>query len=63
MNKITATIKSLLLAALPATAQAATITHGDVEFHIDYFDIFVYAIQTVIVMAILIVIVWLCIQI
>ena len=63
MNKITTTIKSLLPAALPATAQAATITHGDVELHIDYFDILMYAIQIIIVMAILIAIVWLCIQI
>ena len=63
VNKITASIKSLLPAALPATAQAATITHGDVELHIDYFDILMYAIQIMIVMAILITIVWLCIQI
>ena len=44
VNKITASIKSLLPAALPATTQAATITHGDVELHIDYFDILMYAI-------------------
>ena len=50
-------------AALPATAQAATITHGDVELHIDYFDFLMYAIQIMIVMAVLIAIVWLCIQI
>ena len=31
VNKITASIKSLLPAALPATAQAATIIHGDDE--------------------------------
>ena len=62
VNKITASIKSLLPAALPATAQAATMTHGDVELHIDYFDTLMYAIQIMIVMTILIAIVWLCIQ-
>ena len=30
VNKITASIRTLLPAALPATAQAATITHGDI---------------------------------
>ena len=44
VNKITASIKSLFPAALPVTAQAATITHGDVELHIDYYDILMYAI-------------------
>ena len=63
VNKITASIKTLLPAALPTTAQAATITHGDVKLLIDYFDIFIYAIQIMIVMAILIAIIWLCIQI
>ena len=50
-------------AALPSTVQAATITHGDVELHIYYFDILMYAIQIMIVMAILFAIVWLGIQI
>ena len=31
VNKITASIKTLLPAALPAVAQVVTITHGDVE--------------------------------
>ena len=53
VNKITASIKTLLPAALPAVAQAATITHGDVELHINYFDILMYAIQIMIVMKIL----------
>ena len=44
-QKITASIKTLLPAALPAVAQAATITHGYVKLHIDYFDILMYAIQ------------------
>ena len=63
VNKITASIKTLLPAALPTTAQAATITHGDVELHVDYFNILMYAIQVMIVMAILFAIAWLCIQI
>ena len=63
VNKITASIKTLLPAVLPAAAQAATITHGDVELHIYYFIILMYAIQIMIAMAILFAIVWLCIQI
>ena len=62
MNKITASIKSLLPAALPATAQAAAITHGDVELYTDYFDILMYAIQIMIVIVVLSAIVWLWIQ-
>ena len=52
VNKITASIKTLLPAALPAVAQAATITHGDVKLHTDYFDILMYAIEIMIVMVI-----------
>ena len=63
VNKITASIESLLPAVLPATAQAATITHGDIELHIDYYDILIYAIQIIIVMVVLSAIIWLCIQI
>ena len=62
VNKITASIKTLLPAALPAGAQVATITHGDVELHINYSDILMYAIQIMIVMVILFAIIWLCIQ-
>ena len=62
VNKITACIKTLLPAALPAVAQTATVTHGNVKLHIDYSDILMYAIQIVIVMAILFAIIWLCIQ-
>ena len=62
VNKITASIKTLLPAALPAVAQEATITHGDVELHTDYFEILMYAIQIMIIMAIIFAIVWLCIQ-
>ena len=63
VNKITASIKSLLPAALPASAHANTITHGDVELHIEYYVILMYAIQIMIVMIVLSAIVWLCIQI
>ena len=49
-------------AALPAVAQATSITHGAVKLHIDYFDILMYAIEIMIFMAILFAIVWLCIQ-
>ena len=62
VNKITAGIKTLLPATLPAVTQAATITHDDVELHIENFDILIYAIQIMIVMAILIATIWLCIQ-
>ena len=41
---MTPSIKTLLPAALPATVQAATIIHGDVSLHIDYFKILLYAI-------------------
>ena len=62
VNKITASIKTLLPAALPAVAQVATFTHGDVELHINFSDILMYAIQIMIVMVILFAIIWLCIQ-
>ena len=63
VNKITARIKTLLPAALPVTVQAATITHGDVSLHIDYFEILMYAIQIMIVMGVLYAIVWFIVQI
>ena len=62
VNKITVSIKTLLPAALPAVTQAATITHGDVKLHLDSSDILMYAIQIMIVMAILFATIWLCIQ-
>ena len=63
INKITASIKTHLPAALPATTQAATITHGDVSLHIDYFEILLYAIQIMIVMGVIYAIVWFIVQI
>ena len=62
VNKITASIKTLLTATLPAVTQAAAITHDDVKLQIDNFDILIYAIQIMIVMAILIATIWLCTQ-
>ena len=62
VNKITASIKTLLPAALPAVTRGATITHGDVKLHIDNSDILIYAIQIMIVIAILFAAIWLCIQ-
>ena len=63
INKITASIKTLLPAALPATVQTATITHGDVSLHIDYFEILLYAIQIMIVMGVLYAIFWFIVKI
>ena len=63
INKITASIKTLLPATLLATVQAATITHGDVSLHIDYFETLLYAIQIMIVMGVLYAIVWFIVQI
>ena len=63
INKITASIKTLLPAALPATVQAATITHGEVSLHIDYFEILLYAIQIMIVMGVIYAIVWFIVKI
>ena len=62
VNKITASIKTLLPATLPAVTQPATITQDDVKLQIENCDILIYAIQIILVMAILIATVWLCIQ-
>ena len=63
VNKITASIKTLLPVTLPAVTQAAVITNDDVELQINNFDILIYAIPIMTVMAILITTIWLCIQI
>ena len=68
INKITASIKTLLPAALPTTVRAATITQGDVSLNIDYFEILLYAIQIIIVMGVLYIIfgfiakIWNCVN-
>ena len=61
MNKITASIKTLLPATLPAVTQAASISNEDVELQINNIDILIYAIQIIIIMAIFIDTIWLCI--
>ena len=63
VNKITASIKTLLPVTLPAVTQAAAITHEDVTLQINNIDILIYAIQIITVMAIIIAVIWLCIQI
>ena len=63
INKITASIKTFLPAALPSTVQAATITHGDVSLHMDYFEILLYALEIITVMGVLYVILWFIVKI
>ena len=62
VNKITASIKTLLPVTLPAVTHTAAITHEDVTLEINNFDILIYAIEIITVMAILIATIWLCIQ-
>ena len=50
MNKITVSITALLPILLPATTQAATITHGDTELHVNYHDLLIYMIQIMVTM-------------
>ena len=45
VNKITASINTLLPILLPATTQAATIIHGDAKLHVNYSDLLMYMIQ------------------
>ena len=61
VNKITASIKTLLPATLTAVTQAAVISN--VELQINNIDILIYAIQIIIIMAIFIVTIWICIHI
>ena len=63
VNKITASIKTLLPATLPAVTQAASISNEDVELQINNIDILIYAIQIIIIMAIFIVTIWICMHI
>ena len=63
VNKITASIKTLLPATLPAVTQAASISNEDVELKINNIDILIYAIQIIIIMAIFIVTVRICMHI
>ena len=63
VNKITASIKTLLPVSLPAATQAAVISYDETELHIDYYDLFMYMVQIVVIMVILYAIIWICIQI
>ena len=63
VNKITASIKTLLPVTLPAVTQAASISNEDVELQINNIDILIYAIQIIIIMAIFIITIWICMHI
>ena len=63
MNKIAASIKTLLPVSLPAVTQAAVVFNDETELHIDYYDLFMYMVQIVVIMVIFYAIIWICIQI
>ena len=63
VNKITASIKTLLPVTLPAVTKAASISNEEVELQINNIDILIYAIQIIIIMAIFIVTIWICMHI
>ena len=63
VNKITASINTLLPILLPAITQTATITHGDAKLHVNYSDLLIYMIQIMNAMIVFSVILWTCIQI
>ena len=63
MNKITASIKTLLPVTLPAVTKAASISNEEVELQINNIDILIYAIQIIIIMAIFLVTIWICMHI
>ena len=62
VNKITASINTLLPIFLPASSQATTITHGDSKLHVNYYHLLMYMIQIIAIMVVFSVIV-ICIQI
>ena len=63
VNKITASIKTLLPVTLPAVTKAASISNDEVEFQINNIDILIYAIQIIIIMAIFLVTIWISMHI
>ena len=63
VNKITASIKTLLPVTLPAVTKAASISNEEVELQINNIDILIYAIQIIIIMAIFIITIWICMHI
>ena len=62
VNKITVS-KTLLPASLLSATQEAIITNDDTELHIDFYDLFMYMVQIVVIMVIFSAIIWICIQI
>ena len=62
VNKIAASIKTLLPISLPHTVQAAIISHGDTRFHIDYVELWFYMVQFMVMMIIFVTVIWICIQ-
>ena len=63
VNKITASIKTLLPVTLPAVTKAASISNEEVELQINNIDILIYAIQIMIIMAIFLITIWICMYI
>ena len=63
VNKITASIKTLLPISLPAATQAAVVSNDETELHIDYYNLFMYMVQIMVIMVIFCAIIWICIQV
>ena len=63
VNKITASIKTLLPVTLPAVTKAASISNEEVELQISNIDILIYAIQIIMIMAIFLVTIQICMHI
>ena len=63
VNKITASIKTLLPVSLPAATQAAVISNDETELHNDYYDLFMYMVQIMVIMVIFCAIIWICIHV
>ena len=52
VNKITASLKTLLPVSLPAATQAAVVSNDETELHIDYYDLFMYMVQIMVIIVI-----------
>ena len=63
VNKVTASIKTLLPVSLPAATQAAFISNDETELHIDYYDLFMYMVHIVVIMVLFYATLWIWIQI
>ena len=62
-NKITASINTLLPVSLPAATQAAVVSNDETELHIDYYDLFMYMVQIMVIMVIFCAVIWICIKV